>query len=149
MPRQRATRGRKWNLGIVKVDGRWMVQKPATKVHRGLDPTRDKANRESDSVVWTLYPDPDDPGKAISAHFQFAHRDLFKGLPGRRDLTRDLTAVIKAPRGTLQLKLQKHACRRKNPRYYAVWIRDETLPRGGVYAVGASGNPPPEMQVGP
>jgi hypothetical protein len=24
---------------------------------------------------------------------------------------------------TLELKLQKTACRRKNPRYYAVWVR--------------------------
>jgi hypothetical protein len=46
------------------------------------------------------------------------------------------------------LKLKDLADRRKNPRYYAVWIADGDLPGGGVFAVGEDGNPPPEMDVG-
>ena len=151
MRKRKAKRNARWTwpLHILKVDGRWMVQEPEGKVHRGLDRRRDKATRESDTVTWTLEHDPDDKRKPVSAHFQFAHRDLFQGLPGRHDLTRDLTAVIRAPGEQLELELKKDACRRKNPRYYAVWIRDETHPQGGMFAVGATGNPPPEMQIGP
>jgi hypothetical protein len=140
---------KKWKLGISKIDGRWMVQNPDGKVHRGLDPARDGADRDPDSIEWKLEPDPDDKDNPISAHFQFAHGDLLTGLSGVDDLSRDLTATIPEPGGTLKLKLKKGACRRKNPRYYAVWIRDETHPDGGEFAVGEDGNPPPEMEVGP
>jgi hypothetical protein len=149
MPTNATAPGKKWSLGIRKIDGRWLVEKPKGKLHRGLDPGKGEGDRDPDTIEWTLHADADDPEKEISAHFQFAHRDLVSGFTGRDDLTRDLTAVIPAPKGRLELKLKKDACRRKNPRYYAVWIRDETHPDGGEFAVGEDGNPPPEMEVGP
>lgn len=141
MPTRNAVEGKMWKLAIKKIDGRWTVERPRGKVHRGID-----GERDPDWVEWTLRADKN---KAVSAHFQFAHRDLLEGFTGVDDLTRDLTAVIPEPGGTLTLKIKKDACRRKNPRYYAVWIQDEDLDSGGEFAVGEDGNPPPDMEVGP
>lgn len=99
-------------------------------------------------VEWTLMPDPKNKKNPVEAHFQFGHDDLLQNLPKTRSLTRDLTAVIDKPNGKLQLKLQDNACRRKNPRRYAVWVKDPTLRGGGEFAVGADLNPPPEIDVG-
>jgi hypothetical protein len=149
MPEQTPAPGKKWKLAIRKVEGKWIVETPKGKVHRGLDPGRGEGDRDPDSIEWTLHADPDDKGKAVSAHFQFAHADMLTGYTGVDDLTRDLTAVIARPGETLELKLQKKACRRKNPRHYAVWIKDDDLEHGGEFAVGEAGNPPPEMEIGP
>ncbi|MDH3197531.1 MAG: hypothetical protein OEO21_04750 [Candidatus Krumholzibacteria bacterium] len=124
-----------WRIGIRKVEGRWMIEKPKGKLNRGID-----------SVEWTLH---GKKGDAVTAHFQFPAVDLLENDPDQHDLTRDMTARIAGPGETLKLKVQEGACRRRNPRYYAVWIRDETLANGGEYAVGEDGNPPPELQVGP
>jgi hypothetical protein len=142
-----ASEPRTWQLSITRDDrtNKWTVQNPAGKVHRGYKPERDHgADREADKIEWTL-----DTSENVSAHFQFTQPDLFVGVEGEGKITRDLVAVIPSPGGKLKLQLKKDADRRKNPRYYAVWIRDETHPDGGEYAVGEAGNPPPEMQVGP
>jgi hypothetical protein len=153
VPAQNPQPGKKWKLGISRklIDNKWKwtVDSPSGKIHRGLDPDNADPGRDPDTIEWTLHPDPNDKDKAISAHFQFAHGDLLTGYTGVDDLTRDLTAVIAKSGGTLELKLKKSACRRKNPRYYAVWIQDDDLEHGGEFAVGEAGNPPPEMQVGP
>jgi hypothetical protein len=99
-------------------------------------------------LEWTLMPDPQDKKNPVEAHFQFGHDDLVQNAPKSRSLTRDLTAMINKPRGTLKLKLKDEACRRKNPRRYAVWVKDDTLPHGGTFAVGEDMNPPPEIDVG-
>ena len=140
MPTRRTRRRRTWKLRIerrrFRGTWRWTVDNPKGWVYRGRD-----------TIEWTLVLDRHTRGKRISAHFQFAHEDLVEAFKKPSDLTRDLTAVIKAPGGKLELKVRKDACPRENPRYYAVWIQDETLRHGGVYAIGK--NPPPEMQVGP
>ena len=137
MPSKPTRRGKTWHLHIRKVRKKWVVDTPGDKIYRGRD-----------AIEWTLDPLKGKP-KAVSAYFQFTQKDLFEGYANRRDLTRDLTAVIRRPGGKLKLKVKKNACRRKNPRYYAVWIRDATHKNGGQFAVGAAGNPPPEMEVGP
>lgn len=153
MPAQTPLPGKPWKLDIRKKligdTWRWIVDTPSGKVHRGVKPENGDPGRDPDTIEWTLHPDPNDKDNPISAHFQFAHVDLLEGFTGIEDLTRDLTAVIPKPGGTLALKLKKDACRRKNPRYYAVWIQDEAHPQCGEFAVGEDGNPPPEMEVGP
>lgn len=125
------------SIEIKKEGGQWkVIRKPSVKYLRG------------DELEWKLQSDPDDKKKDISAHFQFAHADLVEDLDGESRLSKDLTAVIPAARGTLTLRVKELACRRKNPRYYAVWIADATLPNRGVFAVGESGNPPPDMDIG-
>lgn len=114
---------------------RWRVTAPG-RVPRGRH------------LVWRLYPDPEDKKNPVEAHFQFGHDDLLRNHPGQRSITRDLTAVITKPHGKLELKLDDEACRRRNPRRYAVWVKDATLPHGGVFAVGEDMNPPPEIDVG-
>jgi len=149
-----AAPGKRWELHIHKVNGKWTVDSPDGYVSRGIDHRRKPDpidNRDTDTVEWILDSDPDDPKQRISAHFQFGDSDLFENLPGQKDLTRDWTAEIQAPGGTLELRVNHGACRRKNPRHYAVWIRDESHPSGtgGEFAVGGTGNPPPDMEVGP
>jgi hypothetical protein len=146
MAQKQVAKGKEWQLEIRKVKDRWTVGTPDGKLHHGEKPAGGKPGREPDSVCWTL---AGDPRSKVSAHFQFTDPDLFTGYTGVRDLTRDLTAQIKKPGGTLRLKLKRSACRRRNPRYYAVWIQDPSLKGGGQFAVGASGNPPPELEVGP
>lgn len=126
------------SIEIKKEGGRWKVirDNPSERIHRGHQ------------VKWELHPDPDEPKKPISAHFQFTDYDLLEDMPNQNRLSADLTAEIPEPGQTLILKLQKGTCRRRNPRYYAVWIADATLPGQGVFAVGESGNPPPEMDIG-
>lgn len=114
---------------------RWRVTDPGM-VERG------------NSIEWTLVPDPRDKKNAVEAHFQFGHDDLVQNEPSSRSLTRDLTAVIRKPNGKLKLKVKDDACRRKNPRRYAVWVKDATLTGGGEFAVGQDMNPPPEIDVG-
>lgn len=114
---------------------RWRVTDPGV-VARGTQ------------IEWTLLPDPEDKKNPVEAHFQFGHDDLVQNLPGERGLTRDLTAVIGKPNGKLKLKLRDNACRRSNPRRYAVWVKDATLRGGGEFAVGQDMNPPPEIDVG-
>lgn len=99
-------------------------------------------------LEWKLFPDPRNKHNPIEAHFQFGHNDLVQNHPRRRNLTRDLTAFIRKPNGKLELKLRDLADRRRNPRRYAVWVRDETMPHGGVFAVGEDMNPPPEIDIG-
>lgn len=125
-------------IDIRKENGRWMVIRPdpRKKYHRGQD------------LKWVLHPDPDAPQKPVSAHFQFTDVDLVEDLDKNFRLTSDMTAEIPEAGKHLTLKVKQKACRRKNPRYYAVWIRDSDFPAGGVFAVGESGNPPPEMDVG-
>ena len=109
---------------------------------------RDKKFPRGQPLTWKLERDPKATGKPVSAHFQFTDDDLFDHQANRDRLTKDLTAEIPPDETTLSLKLDPDACRRRNPRYYAVWIRDEQHPRGGVYAVGETENPPPEIDVG-
>jgi hypothetical protein len=153
MPVQTPHLGDRWELLITKKrigdKDRWVVEKPRGKVHRGLAPRNGDPGRDPDRVKWTLDVPKEDRDRSISAHFQFSHADLLSGFTGTEDLSRDLTAVIHEHGGTLELKLKKDACRRQNPRHYAVWIRDESHPQGGEFAVGEDGNPPPEMEVGP
>lgn len=125
-------------IDIKKTDGRWKVIR---------DDRRKKFSR-GQPVEWTLHPDPDEPKKPISAHFQFTDADLVENSSGHGQLTADLTAEIPAPGKKLSLKLKDNACRRRNPRHYAVWIADKEHPAGGVFATGEDGNPPPEMDVG-
>jgi hypothetical protein len=127
--------GKTWRIGIRKAEGRWIVEKPKGKPAKGID-----------CVEWTLH---GEKGAAVSAHFQFTNMDLFENHAGRQDLTRDMTARIAGPGEMLTLKVQADADRRLHPRYYAVWIRDETHENGGEFAVGEEGNPPPELEVGP
>ncbi|UCH83641.1 MAG: hypothetical protein JSW50_14495, partial [Candidatus Latescibacterota bacterium] len=87
----------------------------------------------------------------LKAHFQFTYTDLVDNYNQKR-LSDDLVAHIPDPNGqkydnTLTLKIKDLACPRHNPRYYAIWIEDSSLPSGGMFAVGD--NPPPEMDVGP
>jgi hypothetical protein len=119
------------DLTIKREKGKWVVTALAGSAWRGLD-----------SVRWTLVSDDDD----VTAHFQFADMDLFEKSP---DLTPDKTAKIAGTAKSLTLKIDKDACRRTNPHYYAVWIIDKKLKYGGGYAVGPDLNPPPEITVGP
>lgn len=112
---------------------------------RITDPGRVPRGR---TLEWKLYPDPRDKKNPVEAHFQFGHDDLVQNPAGGRTLTRDLTARIKGPNQSLVLKLKDDADRRRNPRRYAVWVKDASLPAGGVFAVGADMNPPPEIEVG-
>ncbi len=123
----------KYEIHITQDAGQWKVirNEPGNKVSRGQD------------IEWTL--DRPADGRPVSAHFQFADHDLVHG----GNLTRDLTAEIAGPGGTLALKVRDDADRRRNPRHYAVWIMDSALKRGGVYAVCETGNPPPELEIGP
>lgn len=116
---------------------RWVVRRddPGKKFHRGVP------------VEWELHADPQDKGNVVEAHFQFTDLDLMENPSGKHQLTQDLTASVAGP-GVLKLRVQEKACRRRNPRHYAVWIKDETLPGGGVFAVGEDLNPPPEIDVG-
>ena len=123
---------------IRKEDGRWKVIR---------DDRHQKLSR-GQHLKWELHPDPDKPDKPISAHFQFTDLDLVENHGKDKGLTPDLTAVISGPGKKLNVKVQDLACRRNNPRLYAVWIADSELPGGGVFAVGEDGNPPPEMDVG-
>jgi hypothetical protein len=118
------------DLTIKREKGKWVVTALAGSAWRGLD-----------SVRWTLVSDDND----VTAHFQFADMDLFEKSP---DLTPDKTAIVGTPK-SLTLKIDKDACRRTNPHYYAVWIIDKKLKNGGEYAVGPDRNPPPEINVGP
>jgi len=128
--------GRTWKIAIKKQKDRWIVEKPKGKPERGAD-----------FVEWTLHPDPD--GHAVSAHIQLADMSLFTNLPGGRDLSPDMVATISEINKPLTLAVHPDACRRTNPHRYAVWIRDEKHPNGGMYAVGEDLNPPPEVNVGP
>jgi hypothetical protein len=130
--------GQTWKVSIQKDNksGRWVVGKPRGRPNRGVD-----------QMEWMLLPDPD--GHAVSAQFQFTDMTLFKNPDGQSDLTPDMTARIPKAGGSLTLALHPDACRRTNPHRYAVWIRDDKLPDGGVYAVGEDLNPPPEISVGP
>jgi len=127
------------SIDIKKEHGEWKV-------------IRDDRNQKfprGAQVKWVLHPDPDDPEKPISAHFQFTHYKLVENLDEKRqDLTPDLTAVILKPGGKLSLKVKDLAERRDPPHYYAVWINDPDMPNGGCFATGEDGNPPPEMDVG-
>lgn len=127
-------------IDIKKVDGRWMA----------IRDDRQKKHPRGQPLKWVLHPDPAAPGKPISAHFQFADSDLVENLEKNVQLTPDWTAMIPEPGKHLSLKVKDKACRRKNPRHYAIWIVDSDFqPAGGVFAVGESGNPPPEMEIGP
>jgi len=122
-------------IDIRREGDRWMV-------------IRDKPDKfpRGETVEWTLHAPPKHTGE-LSAHFQFTDADVFLKDPSNQGrLTRDLTADISKPGEKLTLQITEDADRRKNPRHYAVWIMDST---GGSYAVGESGNPPPEMQIGP
>jgi len=130
---------RDWPVKIIKKDGRWVVETPKGRPERGID-----------RIEWTLIPDPD--GHEVSAHFQFTDRKLFDNADSvKKPLTQDLTAVIPEAGGTLKLKVHAQAFRRKdeNPHYYAVWIEDKCHAGKGMFAVGESLNPPPEVNVGP
>lgn len=126
-------------IDILKQDGRWKVMRD----------DRNQKYPRGQHLTWELHPDPDDPKKPISAHFQFTDKDLVENETKQSDLTADLTAVIPKPGGKLSLKVKDLACRRHNPRYYAVWIADSEMPSGGEFALGEDGNPPPEMDIGP
>ena len=129
-------------IEIKKVRGRWTVTvlnplgsiKKHTKLFRG------------DKVTWKLYADPAHPRRKVSARLQFCHDKLVKG-PG---LTRDWTAAIGPTSGSGPKSLTlgiHHEATRKKKHYYAVWVCDPALHKGGTYAVGH--NPPPEIDVGP
>jgi hypothetical protein len=126
------------SIDIRKVDGQW----------RAIRDDQNQKFKRGVHLKWVLHPDPDDPKKPISAHFQFTDKDLVENEEENTQLTKDLTAVIPEPGKKLFLKIKGASCRRKNPRYYAIWIADGELPSGGVFAVGEDGNPPPEMDVG-
>jgi hypothetical protein len=136
--------GNTWKIAITKENDVWTVETPKGKV-----------NRETDSVEWTLCRARNGSQDGVSAHFQFAQGDVFESTTnaaGNGFISKDWTAeILTSPAEKLVLKVQPGADRRNNPRHYAVWIRDESLKngRGGVFAVGEDGNPPPEMQVGP
>ena len=99
-------------------------------------------------LTWELHRDPTASGEPVSAQFQFTDADLFDHQANKDQLTEDLTTEISADETTLSLKLNAEADRRRNPRYYAVWIVDKEHPKGGVFAVGESENPPPEIDIG-
>ena len=136
-----------WQVGIGQApDGRWIVGKPEGKVHRGDPPVGGYGGRAPDSIRWTLAGDPAAP---VTAHIQFTDIDLFVSDPAVNQLTPDLTATIDRPGDSLVLTLQPSACRHRNPRYYAVWIDDRREHGNSGFAVGATGNPPPELEIGP
>ncbi len=120
-------------IDIVKVGERWWVIRDSPeKFPRGQ------------LVEWTLHP----PG--LSAHFQFPDVDLIlKDPTGLNRLTADLTATIAKAGDGLTLQVRDDADRRKNPRRYAVWVVEDKQEFGGTYAVGETGNPPPEFEIGP
>jgi len=132
-------------IEIRKVNGKWTVSRDDPK----------KKFVRKDQVKWRLFPDPDNPSKEVSAHFQFCHPTLVED-PSEKLLTADLTAVIPPVKdkavGELVLKIGEHA-ERRNPHtrhHYAVWIRDANEGAfGGTYAVGETQNPPPELDIGP
>ena len=126
------------HLDIIKEDGRWKIIR---------DDRKEKFLRGQD-LAWTLQPDPADPDNPVAAHFQFTDGDLIENQPKNTELTQDWTASIFEAGKKLHVKVKDLADRRFNPRYYAVWIVDPSLPSGGQFAVGEDGNPPPEMDVG-
>lgn len=126
-------------IDIKKEGDRW-------KVYR--DDSGKKFNR-GEPLQWKLHQDQNAVGGPASAQFQFTDDDLFDLPANDGKITKDLTAEIPVGETTLSLKLSPKADRRKNPRYYAVWIVDKAHPKGGVFAVGEDGNPPPQMDIGP
>ena len=109
----------------------------------------EKFNR-GEPLRWILHRDPDATGEPVSAHFQFMEddKDLFDLKANEKELTGDLTAKIPANETELSLKLSREADRRRNPRFYAVFISDAQHENGGVFAVGEDENPPPEIDIG-
>jgi hypothetical protein len=142
-----SAQAQQWEVAISQAEnGRWAVGKPEGKLHRGEPPVGGGGGRDPDSIRWTLAGDPAAP---VSAHFQFTDADLFVSDPDPNALTRDLTAVIAAPGDSLVLTVKPMACRRRNPRHYAVWIEDKREGGQSGFAVGPDLNPPPELEIGP
>ena len=128
---------KQWKIAIRKQADRWIVEKPRGKPLRGID-----------EVEWTLVAGA---GEDISAHIQLPEMELFANLPGRSDLSKDMTAALTAKKKTLKLKVHPRAkCRDGEDLHrYAVWIWDRKHPEKSTYAVGEDLNPPPEITVGP
>ncbi|KPJ60881.1 MAG: hypothetical protein AMJ46_04060 [Latescibacteria bacterium DG_63] len=116
--------------------GRWIVTRD--------DP--DRPFERGSKVTWELR-----GGKSISAHFQFTDGDAVEDFtPGKYAITPDWTAVIAEGGKALVLKIRRDAYLPLSKRHYAVWICDPEIQGfGGMYAVGESQNPPPEIDLGP